>query len=121
MTAEDAKFAIDYTLEPKNAAFGFEALALVDRAEVADPHTLRIQLKQPSAAFLSIVTSIKPFSVIPKGSLEEAVDKPPAFPPGTGPFIMAAAPSKPSAGVPASALRNVRRPSVIWSGLKCMR
>jgi peptide/nickel transport system substrate-binding protein len=86
MTAEDAKFAIDYTLEPKNVAYGREALSLVERAEAADPHTLRIYLTEPSAAFLSILSSIQPFSVIPRGSLEEANEKPPTFPPGTGAF-----------------------------------
>jgi ABC-type transport system substrate-binding protein len=86
MTAEDALFAIDYTLDPNNGAHGREALTLVERAEVVDPYTLRFYLSQPSASFLAVLTSIQPFSVIPKGSLEEAVDKPIAFPPGTGPF-----------------------------------
>jgi ABC-type transport system substrate-binding protein len=86
MTAEDAKFAVDWTLNPRNAAYGREELALVERAETADPYTLRMYLKQPSAAFLAMLTSIKPFSVIPQGSLEDGLEKPAAFPPGTGPF-----------------------------------
>jgi peptide/nickel transport system substrate-binding protein len=86
MTAEDALFAIEYTLEPKNAAHGLEKLRLVERAEAADPYTVRIYLKQPSASFLALLTDIEAFSVVPRGSVDEAVAKPTAFPPGTGPL-----------------------------------
>jgi peptide/nickel transport system substrate-binding protein len=86
MTAEDARYAIDYSQDPKNAAHGREALLSVTRVEVPDNYTLRLHLKEPSAAFLSSLTSIRPFSLIPKGSLDEATDKPTTFPAGTGPF-----------------------------------
>jgi peptide/nickel transport system substrate-binding protein len=86
MSAADAKFAMDYTLNPRNSAYGYNTLALVDRVEAADDYTLRVYLKGPSAAFLAALTDIQAFSVVPAGSLEEGVDKPAAFPPGTGPF-----------------------------------
>lgn len=86
MTAEDAKFAIDYTLNPKNGAYGFSMLRLVDRTEVADKYTLKLTMKSTNPAFLSFLTDIKAFSVIPKGSLQEGVDKPIHYPAGTGPF-----------------------------------
>ena len=86
MTAEDAKFAMDYTVNPKNGAYGYRLLGLVDRVEAADKYTLKIHMKSASPAFLSVLTDIKAFSVIPKGSLREGVDKPTRFPPGTGPF-----------------------------------
>jgi peptide/nickel transport system substrate-binding protein len=86
MTAEDAKFAIDYSLDPKNAATGRESLLGVARAEAVDPHTLRLQLREPSAGFLASLTSIKAFSLVPRGSIEEANEKPVSFPAGTGPF-----------------------------------
>ena len=86
MTAEDVKYAIDYTMNPKNGAFGFSRLSGVDRVEAVDSHTLHIALKAPSAAFLSSLTDIKTFSVIPKASLPEGLSKLSAYPPGTGPF-----------------------------------
>jgi peptide/nickel transport system substrate-binding protein len=86
MTAEDLKFAIDYSMDPKNAAYGYTMLENVDRAEAVDRNTLRIHLKTASAAFLPIVSTIQSFSAIPKDSVQEGVDKPTAFPPGTGPF-----------------------------------
>ncbi len=86
MTADDAKFAIDYTKNPNNGAFGFTRLALVDRAETVDKHTLKIYLKKASPGFLSQLASIQTFSVIPKESVEEGLSRPVSFPPGTGPF-----------------------------------
>jgi peptide/nickel transport system substrate-binding protein len=86
MTAEDVKFVIDYTLEPKNGAYGYTLLSMVEGAQVVDPYTLKVQLKFVSPAFLSNIAWIKAFSVVPKGSIEPGVDKPASFPPGTGPF-----------------------------------
>jgi len=37
-------------------------------------------------SFLSSLSNIQAFSVIPEGSLEEGISKPDQFPPGTGPF-----------------------------------
>ena len=85
-TAEDAKYAVDYTMNPKNGAFGYSRLEIVDRAEASDRHTLKIFLKKPSAGFLYSLTTIQSFSMIPKDSLQELVSKPTSFPPGTGPF-----------------------------------
>jgi ABC-type transport system substrate-binding protein len=86
MTAEDAKFAMDYTMNPKNGARGYERLDVVERVETPDKNTLKVTLKKVSAAFLYDLTEIQAFSVIPKGSLQEGIDKPAQFPPGTGPF-----------------------------------
>ena len=85
MTAEDVKFAADYTMNPKNGAFGANQLALVDRVEASDRYILKFYLKTATPAFLSSLTQITTFSVIPKGSLEEG-QKPATYPPGTGPF-----------------------------------
>jgi ABC-type transport system substrate-binding protein len=89
MTAEDVKFAMDYTLNPKNGAFGLSWLQEVERVEAAERHTLRVYLKRASMAFLSSLTDIKTFSVIPKGSLPEGMSKLDSYPPGTGPFRFA--------------------------------
>jgi ABC-type transport system substrate-binding protein len=86
MAAEDAKFALDYTLNPNNGAYGRVQMNLVERAEAPEKYLLRIYLRGPSAAFLSLLTSIQAFSVVPKGSLQDGISKPASFPPGTGPF-----------------------------------
>jgi len=86
MTAEDVKYAIDYTLNPKNGAYGFDDLSAVERAEVADKYTLKIHMKRHNPLFPTLLTEIRSFSAIPKESLPEGIRKPPKFPPGTGPF-----------------------------------
>ena len=86
LTADDIKFAIDYTLNPKNGAYGLEDLSTVERAEAVDKHTLRVHLKQHSPLFLTVLTEIRSFSAIPKESLAEGIRKPTTFPAGTGPF-----------------------------------
>lgn len=86
MTAEDVKFAMDYTMNPQNGARGYERLTVVERVETPDKNTLRVTLKKISAAFLYDLSEIQAFSIIPKGSLQEGIDKPAQFPPGTGPF-----------------------------------
>jgi len=86
VTAEDAKFAMDYTMNPKNGAYGLFRLRIVDGVEAPDKYTLKVYLKTASAALLSAFTDIAAFSVIPKGSIEEGVLKPSKYPPGTGPF-----------------------------------
>ena len=86
LTADDIKFAIDYTLNPKNGAYGFEDLSAVERAEVVDKYTFKIHLKQHNPLFLTVLSEIRSFSAIPKESLAEGMRKPTTFPPGTGPF-----------------------------------
>ena len=86
MTAEDVKFAMDYTMNPKNGATGFSRLAIVKRIEVPDKYTLKVYMKRSSAAFVDGLAENKAFSVIPKGSVEEGIRKPANFPPGTGPW-----------------------------------
>jgi peptide/nickel transport system substrate-binding protein len=89
MTAADAKFAIDYSLNPKNGAYGRQRIIIIERAEALDKNTLRVYLKQPSASFLAVLTDIMAFSVIPQGSIPEGIEKLPTYPPGTGPFRFA--------------------------------
>ena len=86
MTAEDAKFAIDYSMNPKNGARGFAELAIVDRAEARDKYTLNIHLKRSAPGFIYALARIETFSVVPKESVAEGMRNPGKFPPGTGPF-----------------------------------
>jgi ABC-type transport system substrate-binding protein len=59
----------------------------VDHLETPDPYTIRVVLKDVSSTFLPSIDGIETFSVIPKDSLEPGIDKPAAFPPGTGSFM----------------------------------
>ncbi len=86
MTAEDVKFAIDYSMNPKNGAYGYAALAVVDRVEVSDKYTIHLHMKRSSPGFVYTLAEIRSFSVVPKESVAEGVRKPAKFPPGTGPF-----------------------------------
>ncbi len=86
MTAADAKFSIDYTMNPKNGAYGFSNLSAVDKVETVDRYTLKITVKKINPPFISYLTEITSFSVIPKDSLKEGINKPTNYPPGTGPF-----------------------------------
>ena len=86
MTAEDAKFAIDYSMNPKNGARGFAELEVVDRVEARDRYTLNIYMKRSAPGFTYALAKIETFSVIPKESVGEGVRNPGKFPPGTGPF-----------------------------------
>jgi peptide/nickel transport system substrate-binding protein len=86
MTADDIKFAIDYTINPKNGAYGYDDLNAVDRAEAVDKYVLRIHMKRHNPLLLTLLTDIRSFSAIPKESLPEGIRKPTTFPAGTGPF-----------------------------------
>jgi ABC-type transport system substrate-binding protein len=85
MTAEDVKWSFEYTMNPKNLAYGRDFLANVASAEVPDPSTIRLNLKNPQASFLAGLTTVARFLVVPQGSLKEG-ERSQAFPPGTGPY-----------------------------------
>jgi peptide/nickel transport system substrate-binding protein len=86
MTANDAKFAVDYSMNPKNGARGFAELNLVERADARDKYTLDIHMKRAAPGFIYALARIETFSVIPKESVGEGNRSPAKFPPGTGPF-----------------------------------
>ena len=86
MTGEDVKYAVDYSVNPKNSAYGLNYLGLVERVEVGGKYAVQFHLKKPSPLFLAALADIQAFSVVPKGSLPEGITKVSQFPPGTGPF-----------------------------------
>ena len=86
MTGEDVKYAVTYAMNPKNGAYGFSMLAPVERIETDGKYVVKFFLKKPSPPFLASLTDIQPFTVVPKESLPEGVNKLDRFPPGTGPF-----------------------------------
>jgi peptide/nickel transport system substrate-binding protein len=87
LSADDVKWSADYAMEPKNAATGFSMLKSIERVTVKDKLTVEFSLKSPHAGFLSLVASIRPFSIVPSGSVPTGKQDMPGFPPGTGPFI----------------------------------
>lgn len=89
MTARDAKFAMDYTLNPTNGAYGRSRLNLVKEVEASGKYTLKVSLREPSTTFLSVLIDIQSFSIIPSESVKEGFVKPDSYPPGTGPFRFA--------------------------------
>jgi peptide/nickel transport system substrate-binding protein len=86
MTAEDIRWSIEYVLDPINAAYGRPRLLLVSKVEAVGPHTLRVQLKSPSATLLGSLADIGVLMVVPKGSVQSGKTRPDRAPPGTGPF-----------------------------------
>ena len=86
LAAEDVKFSMEYAMNPKNGAYGLTKLKAVDRVEAADKYTLKVHLKRANASFLSYLSDIAAFAVVPKESMAEGIARTTAFPPGTGPF-----------------------------------
>jgi peptide/nickel transport system substrate-binding protein len=86
MTAEDVKFAVDFVMNPKNAAAGFVEMAAVEKAETPDRYTVVLAMKKTVPSFLASLTALRSFPVVPKGSVKEGIHKIGEFPPGTGPF-----------------------------------
>jgi peptide/nickel transport system substrate-binding protein len=87
LTAEDVKFSVEYPLDPKNGASGFAMMQHVEAARVKDKYTVEISLKRPDVAFLDLVSTVRPFPIVPEGSVPAGKRDLPGFPPGTGPFV----------------------------------
>ena len=86
MTAEDVKWSADYAMNPKVGATGGTQLDRVKGISVTDRTTIRFTLNVPSASFLPRMATLRPFPVVPRGSVPEQAEKLATFPPGTGPF-----------------------------------
>jgi ABC-type transport system substrate-binding protein len=86
LTAEDVKWSVEYAMDPNNAATGFRPLKSVERVTAKDRLTVEIVLKNPNAGFLSMLGTIRPFPIVPKGSVATGKGDASGFPPGTGPF-----------------------------------
>jgi peptide/nickel transport system substrate-binding protein len=54
--------------------------------DIIDAHSVRVAVKKTSPGFLSALTALRSFPVVPKGSVTEGIDRVPTFPAGTGPF-----------------------------------
>ena len=88
MTAEDVLWSINYARDPKNAAYGRDALLPIASVSAADASVLRITLREPYVPFLATLTSFQTFPIVPQGSVPPERGKMALYPPGTGPFMM---------------------------------
>jgi peptide/nickel transport system substrate-binding protein len=85
LTAEDVKFSLDRFGDPKiNQILSVVAVGY-DKATVVDDSTVRVDLKEPVAAFLYNI-SIFPAFIVPKKLVEEQGEKFWKNPVGTGPY-----------------------------------
>lgn len=88
VTAEDVKFSFDYLM---NSDYGYfnSYLSALDNVAIIDPLTVRFNLKQPSAPFIS--TTLSQISILPK-HIWEKIEDPQGLAPadiptvGSGPF-----------------------------------
>jgi peptide/nickel transport system substrate-binding protein len=85
-TAKDVKYTLDRVLNPATRSRYRATMAIVDRVEVVDDHTVRIVLKAPSASFLAGVMAFRPGYIVPQRAVEELGDRFAFNPVGTGPF-----------------------------------
>jgi peptide/nickel transport system substrate-binding protein len=86
MTAEDVKWAVEYSMDPQHGASAKPLLDNVQTVRAVERYTLRFTLKTPTPAFLSSLTNLGTLFVIPKGSIPTGQTKVQTMPPGTGPF-----------------------------------
>jgi ABC-type transport system substrate-binding protein len=87
LTSADVKWTVDYALNPKNGAEGLSYLRGVKNLRVVDPFTIEFTLSEPKPIFLAYLALLRPFMVVPAGSVPSVSEKVDAFPPGTGPFV----------------------------------
>ena len=86
LTSADVKWAVDYALNPKNGSEGLSFLRGVKNVRAADPLTIEFTLSEPKPVFLSYLSLLRPFMIVPGGSVPAGSEKVDVFPPGTGPF-----------------------------------
>jgi peptide/nickel transport system substrate-binding protein len=86
MTAEDIKWAVDYSKDPQHGASAKPHLDGVESVRVIDKYTVRFALKRSQVSFLSGLSDLGVLFVLPKNSIPTGQTKVQAMPPGTGPF-----------------------------------
>lgn len=87
MTAADVKYSFERILDPATASIAYSYFADVDTVEAPDDYTVVFRLKQPSAAFMTNLSTVWA-SIVPREVVEEHGDLM-RNPIGTGPFILA--------------------------------
>jgi peptide/nickel transport system substrate-binding protein len=88
LTAEDVKFTFDrFTTIPGNA--NRHMMALLDKVEVQDKHTVRFTLKEPDVWFLDFVATPMALCIVAREAVEKFGDlKTPEAVIGTGPWML---------------------------------
>ncbi len=81
-TAEDVKHTFDRILDPATGSPSASLFAAVKAVTVVDAHTVRFELKAPSATFLSYLATNPNGVIVPRG-----VQGLNTNPVGTGPFV----------------------------------
>lgn len=81
-TAEDVKHTFDRILDPASASPSASLFAAIKAVTVVDAHTVRFELKAPSATFLSYLATNPNGVIVPRG-----VQTLNTNPVGTGPFV----------------------------------
>ena len=87
-TAEDAAYSIKRAANKATSSYSND-FSSIDKAEVVDPYTLKITLKNPVAGFLGYVANINGGNMVCKKAAEEMGDGFSKKPIGTGPFMFA--------------------------------
>lgn len=81
-TAEDVAATFARTLDPATASPNATLFSAIKAVTVVEPYTVKFELKQPSATFLSYLATNPVGSITPKGVADLKTK-----PVGTGPFI----------------------------------
>lgn len=84
LTAADVKWSAMYAMDPKNGATGIVPLRAVGSVNAKDKYTVEFVMKEVDSAFLATLGSIRPFPIVPEGSVSDPRSQ--TMPPGTGPF-----------------------------------
>ena len=85
LTAADAKWSIEYLVDPVNKILGIPDLKGIESITTPDGHTLQIKLKEPDVDFLRKLTNQSRVSILPKHVHERGGDFE-KVEVGTGPF-----------------------------------
>jgi peptide/nickel transport system substrate-binding protein len=83
--AEAAKFNLDRLMDPAQATQVHTWFKAMESVDVIDPYTVRINLKEPAAMIMTLLTSTGGFMVSPK-AMQTYGDDYSLHPVGTGPF-----------------------------------
>jgi ABC-type transport system substrate-binding protein len=83
LEAEDVKWSLDHTADPKNRAYMQSTVSIINRVDIEDKRTIKVILKDPYTPLLAIALSGDTL-IAPKNSVT-SVDVTSA-PAGTGPF-----------------------------------
>ncbi|MGH7391961.1 MAG: ABC transporter substrate-binding protein [Candidatus Rokuibacteriota bacterium] len=87
LTADDVKFSLEL-LAAKDSLASTTAYwrKTLDRAEVVDPHTVRLHLKAPTADLLFELSNARETQIVSRKHVSGGIDKASQKPIGTGPY-----------------------------------